>query len=86
MDSLPTPSSGHADAVLASRKAARCAWVPAPALAIELGICQRTLDRWIRDEALGFPEPRYVNKRKYFERDAIDTWKTSTAVKAAGAR
>jgi hypothetical protein len=84
VDSLPTPSSGRADAVLASRKAAQGAWVSAPALAAELGICDRTLARWLHDAALGFPRPRVVNKRNYFEREAIDTWKTATAVKAAG--
>jgi predicted DNA-binding transcriptional regulator AlpA len=86
MDLHSTPSGGRADTANASLKTTQNSWVTAPALAVELDICQRTLDRWIRDAALGFPQPRYVNKRKYFERSAIEAWKTATAVKAAGER
>jgi hypothetical protein len=86
MDLHPAPSGGRADAANATLKAAQSAWITAPALAAELGICARTLDRWLHDAALGFPRPHVVNKRRYFERNAIDAWKTATAVKAAGAR
>jgi excisionase family DNA binding protein len=61
-------------------------WVPATELAAELGISRRTLARWLRDIALGFPRPRIVNKRLYFERSDIDAWKASATVKSAEAR
>jgi predicted DNA-binding transcriptional regulator AlpA len=84
MDLLPTPSGGEADAANARSKVSHSAWIPAPELADELGVCTRTLDRWLRDVALAFPRPRCVNKRRYFERNAIEAWKTSQAVKVAG--
>ena len=61
-------------------------WIPATELAAELGISRRTLARWLRDIALGFPRPKIVNHRLYFERGAVEAWKTATAVKTAGAR
>jgi hypothetical protein len=83
---LPNPSSGRDDAARASKKASQSAWITNTALAAELDVCPRTLDRWLRDIALGFPRPHYVNKRKYFERSEIENWKAATAVKAAGER
>jgi hypothetical protein len=35
---------------------------------------------------MGFPRPRCVNKRLYFERVAVDAWKAATAVRMAEAR
>ena len=81
MDIFPTPSGGRA--ALASRQGA---WVPATELAAELGISRRTLARWLLDIALGLPRPRCVNHRLYFERGAVEAWKSATAVKVAGAR
>jgi predicted DNA-binding transcriptional regulator AlpA len=91
---LETPCKDQAAANLAAVVAAKAAaaretnasrvqWIPAPHLADELGISRRTLARWLRDIALGFPRPRIVNHRLYFERSAVDAWKTATAVKAA---
>jgi hypothetical protein len=60
------------------------AWIPAPQLAAELGISRRTLGRWLRDVTLGFPRPRVVNNRLYFERSPVEAWKTATARLAAG--
>jgi excisionase family DNA binding protein len=85
MDVMPTPSGGKADAARAS-KFEQCEWIPTPQLARELGVSRRTLGRWLRDGALGFPRPHCVNRRLYFERHAIEAWKTATAVKIAGAR
>jgi hypothetical protein len=61
-------------------------WVSAPRLAAELGISRRTLARWLLHAELGFPAPKIVNHRLYFERSGVDAWKTLTAVKTAGAR
>jgi predicted DNA-binding transcriptional regulator AlpA len=62
------------------------AWIPAPQLAAELGVSRRTLTRWLLDVALGFPRPKIVNHRLYFERSSVEAWKAATAVKAARAR
>jgi predicted DNA-binding transcriptional regulator AlpA len=86
LDILPTPSGGRADSARAAVAFEQRSWVPATELAAELGISRRTLARWLRDIALGFPRPRLVNKRLYFERGAVEAWKTATAVKAGGVR
>jgi predicted DNA-binding transcriptional regulator AlpA len=86
LDTMPIPSGGAADAVRAAAAFEQRSWIPAPELAAELGISRRTLARWLREIALGFPRPKIVNHRLYFERGEVDAWKTATAVKAAGVR
>ncbi len=84
---LPLPSGGRADAARNPCGGPQnLSWVPARELANELGVCLRTLKRWVRDENLAFPQPRYINQRSYFSRGDIEDWKTATAVKAAGGR
>lgn len=86
-DILSTPSGGRADPARAAQYAeARGSWIPASDLAVELGISRRTLTRWLLDVALGFPRPRCVNHRLYFERGAVEAWKAATAIKMAGGR
>jgi hypothetical protein len=86
MDILPLPAGGHSDSARAAAAFEQRSWVPATALAAELGITRRTLARWLRDIPMGFPRPKIVNRRLYFERSAVEAWKAATAVKAAGAR
>ena len=81
-DIFPIPSGGRADALAFEQRS----WIPASDLAVELGISRRTLTRWLLDVALGFPRPRCVNHRLYFERGAVEAWKAATAIKAAGGR
>jgi hypothetical protein len=84
---MPVPSGGHADAEIGARRFEQrsSGWVPATQLAAELGVCRRTLARWLLDDALGFPRPRVVNKRLYFSRDDVETWKITASVKMAEA-
>ena len=77
MDLHPIPSGGRADALRAALRAGQSAWVPSTQVAAELGISRRTLTRWLRDVPLGFPRPKIVNHRLYFERSAIDAWKST---------
>jgi hypothetical protein len=83
MNHMPASSGGHSDALIATKhfEDRSSGWVPATRVAAEFGICRRSLARWILDEATGFPRPRIVHKRLYFERTAIETWKAATAVK-----
>jgi predicted DNA-binding transcriptional regulator AlpA len=87
---LPIPSSGKADAEFAARKASakfpQSPWVPSTQLAAELGVCRRTLTRWLHDAGLGFPRPKIVNHRLYFERSEVEAWKTAVAIKMAEGR
>jgi predicted DNA-binding transcriptional regulator AlpA len=86
MDIMPTPSGGRADAARAALALAQKVWVPAPQLARELGISRRTLARWLREVALGFPRPAIIKNRLYFSRNDIETWKTAAARQAMGTR
>ena len=83
---LPAPSVGRADAARAAVVFEQRSWIPSTQLAAELGVCRRTLARWLDDAGLGFPRPKIVNHRLYFERSSIEAWKTATAVKVAEAR
>jgi predicted DNA-binding transcriptional regulator AlpA len=76
---LPPPSGGKADAEIAQCKAAS-SWVNSAELAADLGITQRTLDRWLRDVVLGFPRPRWVGVIRHFDRAEIEAWKASRPV------
>jgi predicted DNA-binding transcriptional regulator AlpA len=51
--------------------------VPKPALARELGVCNRTISRWMADPALAFPRPIRLRNRLYFARPALEAWKTA---------
>jgi predicted DNA-binding transcriptional regulator AlpA len=86
LDIFPIPSGGMAHAARAAVAFEQRSWIPAPELAAELGVSRRTLARWLIDVALGFPRPKIVNHRLYFERNSIEAWKTATAVKVAEAR
>src|SRR5262245_59379815 len=44
-----------------------------------LGISDRTLDRWVRDEALGFPRPRVIYNRRYFIASEIEAFARQAA-------
>jgi excisionase family DNA binding protein len=83
---MPIPSGGKADAARATAAFEQRSWIPATELAAELGVSRRTLARWLRDIALGFPRPKIVNHRLYFSRGDVEAWKAATAVKAAGVR
>jgi excisionase family DNA binding protein len=52
-------------------------WITAPQLADELAVSRRTITRWLRDVPLGFPRPKVINHRLYFERDEVDQWKAA---------
>jgi hypothetical protein len=83
---MPTPSSGAADAALAAAAGTKT-WVSAPALARELGISRKSPGRWMKRAAHGFPRPIILNHRLFFERDAIEAWKRAIARQAMmGAR
>jgi hypothetical protein len=83
---MPIPSGGTADAARAAAAFMQHSWIPAPELAVELGVSRRTLGRWLLDVVLEFPRPKIVNHRLYFERSSIEARKAATAVKVAGGR
>ncbi len=49
-------------------------WIQTAMLAKELGVHRRTLSRWVNRND-GFPLPRFINGRYYFDREEIEAWK-----------
>ena len=43
------------------------------------GITGRTLNRWKHDPDLGFPEPLTINRRDYYEEQALEIWERQRA-------
>jgi predicted DNA-binding transcriptional regulator AlpA len=50
-------------------------WLPSRIVCERLGISDRTLDRWIAVPELGFPPPKYVRKRRYWDEAALEAWR-----------
>ncbi|MGX5803500.1 helix-turn-helix transcriptional regulator [Bradyrhizobium sp. Arg314] len=46
-------------------------------------VTDMTLWRWLNDEALAFPKPMIVNRRRYFLEADLIAWERGRAVKAA---
>ena len=48
-------------------------WVPARDVRARYGgISTMTLWRWLRDPDLSFPQPRYINRRRYWDEAELD--------------
>jgi predicted DNA-binding transcriptional regulator AlpA len=47
------------------------------------GVCARTIDRWVADQSLGFPQPIVINKRRYFRERQLVEWERHAAGAAA---
>ena len=60
------------------------ALVPLPAVADEFQRNRRTLTRWLKDEALGFPRPVRLNGRLYVSRAALEAWKRAKIAQSLG--
>ncbi len=56
--------------------------VPAMVAAAELGVVRRTLARWVEREELGFPKPALINRRWYFRRGDLESFKEAQLRKA----
>lgn len=48
--------------------------LPTRAVCERYSICGRTLSRWERATALEFPQPTVINRRKYYDADALTEW------------
>jgi hypothetical protein len=47
-------------------------------------VVDRTLDRWVADPKLGFPQPIIINKRRYFRENALLAWERQQAQARGG--
>jgi predicted DNA-binding transcriptional regulator AlpA len=52
-------------------------WVSAGDVKLRYNISEMTLYRWERDEALNFPQPMRIKKRKFFRVEELDLWDKS---------
>jgi hypothetical protein len=58
--------------------------VPARKVMERYQICDKTLDRWVASASLGFPQPMWVNRRRYFDVIELDEFdRRATRTKAA---
>lgn len=48
--------------------------LPARLVAARYSVVVRSLDRWCERPELGFPQPTYINGRKYWDEAALDAW------------
>lgn len=53
--------------------------IPVKKVAERFGVTVRTIDRWIVDEDLGFPDPIYINKRRYVDEEQLECWERARA-------
>jgi predicted DNA-binding transcriptional regulator AlpA len=53
--------------------------LPARQVCERYKIVGQTLDRWLADERLNFPQPLIINKRRYFKERLLQSWERSRA-------
>jgi hypothetical protein len=46
-------------------------------------ICARTLDRWVKDESVGFPKPIVVHRRRYWRVGELVAFERRRSVKTS---
>ncbi|THD58343.1 MAG: DNA-binding protein [Bradyrhizobium sp.] len=57
-------------------------YIPAPQVSRQrYKKSERTLDRWLKDEDLGFPRPIYIRGRRYFREADLVEWERAQALK-----
>lgn len=52
-------------------------YLPARAVRARYGVSDMSLWRWLRDEALGFPQPIRVNGRRFWQIAQLEAWEAS---------
>jgi predicted DNA-binding transcriptional regulator AlpA len=57
--------------------------LPARLVWTRFGVTDRTLDRWLANEALKFPRPLVINHRRYFVLEEIEEWERAQAAKSS---
>jgi predicted DNA-binding transcriptional regulator AlpA len=54
-------------------------YLPAGAVRTRYGVSDMSLWRWLRDEALGFPAPIRINRRRFWKLAELEAWEASRA-------
>ena len=53
--------------------------LPTPSVCERYQVVSRTIERWLDDEALGFPRPLIINRRRYFRVAELEQWERAQA-------
>jgi hypothetical protein len=48
--------------------------LPTRAVCSRYSVCSRTVDRWVADTRLAFPQPTIINRRRYFLLAELVAW------------
>ena len=48
--------------------------IPMRDVAARYGVHVRTIERWIEDPVLSFPQPIYIRRRRYIKAGDLQTW------------
>lgn len=54
-----------------------------PQVRARYNISEMTLHRWLKNPDLGFPQPTYINRRRYFAETQLVDWERQRAGRAA---
>jgi hypothetical protein len=49
-------------------------YLPTAKVAERYGRTPRTIERWLDDEKLNFPQPVYISRFKYWNIDELESW------------
>jgi hypothetical protein len=52
-------------------------------IARRFGISTRTFERWLDNPKLGFPRPMVIQRRRYWDLEAIQVWERRQAAASA---
>lgn len=59
-------------------------FLPARRVWERYGVTSMTLWRWLRDESIGFPQPVYIGRFRYFRIAELETWEAKRIAARGG--
>jgi predicted DNA-binding transcriptional regulator AlpA len=74
MDTIQPEVTGRRSPTTRSKKK-----LPTRAVMSRYGVSDRTVDRWVADPCLNFPKPIRINRRRYWDEDALDAFDATRA-------
>jgi hypothetical protein len=67
----------------AAHRAAEDGYLPARKVWERYGVTSMTLSRWLRNERIGFPEPTYFGRFRYWRLRDLLAWERACAKRSA---
>lgn len=52
-------------------------YLPGPAVRARYGVTDMSLWRWLRDDALGFPQPLRIHGRRFWKLAELEAWEAT---------